>query len=66
MRQQFACVSFRQERFVLSKPLWESAFWADFHQWRQFPQASFLSFCFFFFLCADPQFPQKKFALGAL
>jgi hypothetical protein len=46
---------------VLSKPLWESAFFADFHQRRQFPQAS-ISFFFapFFFLSAYPQSPTEK------
>jgi hypothetical protein len=37
------------KRFVLSKPLWESAFWADFHQRRQFPPGiHFFLFCSFF------------------
>jgi len=34
---------------VFFKPLWESAFFADFHQRRQFPQALvFLSFLLLF------------------
>jgi hypothetical protein len=38
---------------VLSKPLWESAFFADFHQRRQFPQAAFLfARCFSFYSCS--------------
>jgi hypothetical protein len=44
---------------ALFKPLWESAESADFHQRRQFPQAS-LSFCSFFFLCADPPVFHRK------
>jgi hypothetical protein len=37
---------------VFFKPLWESAFLADFHQRRQFPQALVFPFFFapFFFL----------------
>jgi hypothetical protein len=42
---------------ALFKPLWESAFFADFHQRRQFPQA-FLCL-FFLFLCLFPLFPRK-------
>jgi hypothetical protein len=47
---------------ALFKPLWKSAFFADFHQRRQFPQA-FRSFFFapFFFLCVYPQFSTGKF-----
>jgi hypothetical protein len=41
---------------VLSKPLWESAFFADFHQRRQFPQASFL-FARFSLFMPVPAFP---------
>ena len=50
---------------ALFKPLWESAVWADFHQWRQFPQA-FRSFFFapFFFLHASTQFSTENFASG--
>ena len=46
---------------MLSKPLWESAFFADFHQRRQFPQASvFFFFCFFFLsLCLSLVFHRK-------
>jgi hypothetical protein len=46
---------------ALFKPRWESAFFADSHQQRQFPQA-FLSFFFApcFFLCAYPQFSTEK------
>jgi len=49
---------------ALFKPLWESAWWADFHQRRQFPQAS-LSFVSFVlaplsFLGADPPHFRQK------
>jgi hypothetical protein len=49
------------KRFVLSKPLWESALSADFHQRRQFPQAlRFFLFCYFFLsLCLSPVFHRK-------
>jgi hypothetical protein len=42
---------------ALFKPLWESAFFADFHQGRQFPQA--FRRPFFLFLCLFPLFPKK-------
>jgi hypothetical protein len=40
---------------ALFKPRWKSAFFADFHQRCQFPQAFFVSFFVapFFFLCAS-------------
>src|SRR5208283_3122333 len=46
------------------KPRWESAFFADFHPRRQFPQA-FRSFFFapFFFVFIS-SFPQRNFAPG--
>jgi hypothetical protein len=46
---------------ALFKPLWESAGWADFHQRRQFPQAS-LSFvlAFLSFLGGDPPTFDRK------
>jgi len=44
---------------VFFKPLWESAFFADFHQRRQFPQALvFLSFLLLFSFWA---FSTRKF-----
>jgi len=42
---------------ALFKPLWESAFFADFHQRRQFPQA-FL--CPFFSSDAGSRFSPEK------
>jgi hypothetical protein len=45
---------------ALFKRLWESAPFADFHQQRQFPQASFLSFLLLFSLHASPQFSTEK------
>jgi hypothetical protein len=47
---------------VLSKPLWESALRADFHQRRQFPQAlRFFLFCSVFLsLCLAPVFHRKS------
>jgi hypothetical protein len=46
---------------MLSKPLWESALWADFHQWRRFPQGCrfFLFCCFFLSLRPVPVFHRK-------
>jgi hypothetical protein len=46
---------------ALFKLLWESAFLADFHQQRQFPQALFsFFFATFFFLRAFLQFFTEK------
>jgi hypothetical protein len=51
---------------ALFKLLGKSAFFADFHQQRQFPQASFLSFLLLFsFFTPLLSFPPKNFAPGS-
>jgi hypothetical protein len=41
------------------EPRWESAFFADFHQWRQFPRA-FSSFFFAPFFGSEQEFAEAQ------